>query len=352
VELREVGPDDWRSWRELRLAALAEAPYAFGSALADWQGDGDREDRWRARLVLAGSHNVVALLDGTPVGMATGVPDEDGSGAELISMWVAPVARGTGVADALVEEVERWAAATSVPVLRLAVAEENPAAARLYDRHGFADTGRTEPMPDGRRRERLLEKRLEPSSPADVLTGRAVGRVVGLAVDGEHRFSKVPQQRIDLVEGFGVEGDAHAGATVQHRSHVRRNPDQPNLRQVHLMPREFFDLVREHGYEVEGGDLGENVLTEGIDLVHLPRDTVLRIGPEAVLRVTGLRNPCWQIDGFRDGLLKLSVTVGDDGQVERRTGIMTVVEQSGPVHVGDAVVVELPPEPHVALDRV
>ncbi len=352
VDLREVGPDDWRVWRELRLAALAEAPYAFGSVLADWQGEGDREDRWRSRLGLPGSHNVVALRDGTPVGMATGAPDEDGSGAELISMWVAPSARGTGVADALVERVERWAASAGAPVLRLAVAEDNPAAVRLYDRHGFADTGRTEPMPDGRRRERLLEKRLETSSPADVVADPAAGRVVGLAVDGEHRFSKVPQQRIELVEGYGVEGDAHAGTTVQHRSHVRRNPGGPNLRQVHLMPREFFDLVREHGYEVEGGDLGENVLTEGIDLVHLPRDTVLRIGPEAVVRVTGLRNPCWQIDSFRDGLLKLSVTVGEDGQVQRRTGIMGVVERSGLVHVGDAVVVVLPPEPHVALERV
>lgn len=342
VELRPVGPDDWRVWRELRLAALAEAPYAFGSVLADWQGDGDREERWRARLELPGSHDVVALVDGSPLGMASGVPDEDGQGAELISMWVAPEARGTGLADALVEEVERWAAGTGVPVLRLAVAEENPVAVRLYERHGYADTGRTALMPDGRRRERLLEKRLAAGG----------GTVVGLAVDDEHRFSKVPQQRIDLVEGLGVDGDAHAGVTVQHRSHVRRDPDQPNLRQVHLMPREFLDLAREHGYELASGDLGENVLTEGIDLVRLPRDTVLRIGPEAVVRVTGLRNPCWQIDDFRAGLLKLSVTVGEDGQVQRRTGIMAVVERSGPVHVGDAVVVELPAEPHVVLDRV
>lgn len=354
VELRRVGPDDWRVWRELRLAALAEAPYAFGSVLADWQGDGDREDRWRARLELPGSHDVVALVNGSPVGMASGVPEEDGEGAELISMWVAPEARGTGLADALLEEVERWAAGAGVPVLRLAVAEGNPVAARLYERHGYVDTGRTALMPDGRRRERLLEKRLVSADPEGTVTGSAAGAgtVVGLAVDDEHRFSKVPQQRIELVAGLGVEGDAHAGVKVQHRSHVRRDPDRPNLRQVHLMPREFLDLAREHGYEVAGGDLGENVLTEGIDLVRLPRDTVLRIGPEAAVRVTGLRNPCWQIDDFRAGLLKLSVTVGDDGQVQRRTGIMAVVERSGPVHVGDAVVVELPPEPHVVLDRV
>lgn len=176
--------------------------------------------------------------------------------------------------------------------------------------------------------------------------------VLAVSVDGDHRFSKVPCEAIELVEGLGVRGDAHAGRTVQHRSHVRRDPDQPNLRQVHLLPQEFLDLAREHGYDAGGGDLGENILTSGIDLVALPRDTRLRIGPEAVVRVTGLRNPCWQIDAFAEGLLALAVTRGQDGEIVRRTGIMGVVEAGGSVHVGDPITVELPPEPHRRLDRV
>jgi GNAT superfamily N-acetyltransferase len=108
IELRVLTPDDWQVWRQLRLAALAEAPDVFGSRLADWQGEGDREERWRARLGIPGSFNVVAVLDGQPAGMASGVPT-GGSAAELISMWVSPAARGHGVGDQLVRAVERWA---------------------------------------------------------------------------------------------------------------------------------------------------------------------------------------------------------------------------------------------------
>jgi ribosomal protein S18 acetylase RimI-like enzyme len=160
TDLRTLGPEDWKLWRGLRLAALAEAPHAFGSRLADWQGEGDREERWRERLGIAGSHNVVAVLDGEPVGMATGVPGSDDS-AELISMWVAPSARGRGVGDALVHEVERWARESGARVLRLDVAEDNAAAQALYERHGFALTGELgELMADGVRRERVMAKEL------------------------------------------------------------------------------------------------------------------------------------------------------------------------------------------------
>jgi ribosomal protein S18 acetylase RimI-like enzyme len=160
TDLRTLGPEDWRLWRGLRLAALAEAPGAFGSRLADWQGDGDREERWRARLGVAGSHNVVAVLDGEPVGMASGVPGH-GDSVELISMWVAPSARGRGVADALVREVERWARESGARVVRLDVAEDNAAARALYERHGFALTGELgDLMADGVRRERVMAKEL------------------------------------------------------------------------------------------------------------------------------------------------------------------------------------------------
>jgi ribosomal protein S18 acetylase RimI-like enzyme len=155
--LRVLGTDDWAAWRALRLAALATDPAAFGSRLADWQGAGDREERWRGRLALAGSHNLLAELDGVPVGMASGIPGEDPAVRELISMWVAPSARGRGVGDALVAAVVAWARAGGAAGIGLAVVVGNDAAVGLYSRHGFAFTGEVaEPSPDGRREARLL----------------------------------------------------------------------------------------------------------------------------------------------------------------------------------------------------
>jgi len=162
TEIRVLTPDDWPLWRALRHAALGEAPYAFGSRLAEWQGDGDLEDRWRVRLELPGSHNLVAYVDGEPVGMASGVPGEDDDGVvELISMWVSPGARRRGVGNALVREVERWARYVGARVIRLDVADGNHAATALYRRHGFGLTGELgDLMADGVRRERVMAKPL------------------------------------------------------------------------------------------------------------------------------------------------------------------------------------------------
>ena len=145
----------------MRLAALAEAPYAFGSRLEDWQGDGDREERWCARLEISGSYNIVAVIDGQPVGMASGVSTEDSGVVELISMWVHPVARGQGVGDQLVAAVERWARNVRADVLRLAVADGNESASALYRRSGFHDTEDLgDLMPDGMHREQIMAKTL------------------------------------------------------------------------------------------------------------------------------------------------------------------------------------------------
>ncbi|HXW43762.1 MAG TPA: GNAT family N-acetyltransferase [Streptosporangiaceae bacterium] len=137
LEIIVLTPDDWPLWRQARLAALAEAPDAFGSKLSDWQGDGDREDRWRARVDLPGSYNLIAMRDGVPVAMASGIPGENPGTAELISMWVAPAARGQRVGDALVERVTDWAVAQGAGQLMLAVKAGNEPAIRLYRRHGF-----------------------------------------------------------------------------------------------------------------------------------------------------------------------------------------------------------------------
>jgi MOSC domain-containing protein YiiM len=167
-------------------------------------------------------------------------------------------------------------------------------------------------------------------------------RVVAVSRDSVHRFSKSVVDEIVLVAGWGIEGDAHAGVTVQHLSRMARDPSQPNLRQVHLIHAELFDEVATAGYSVEPGQMGENVTTRGIDLLRLPTNTLLRFGETAVVRVTGLRNPCAQINGFEPGLLREVLGKADDGTVERKGGVMAVVLTGGTIRAGDLVHVELP----------
>lgn len=176
-------------------------------------------------------------------------------------------------------------------------------------------------------------------------------RVLAVCCDGEHRFSKVPVESIELRTNWGVVGDAHAGETVQHRSRLGQVPAPPNLRQVHLMHVELFDGLAHKGFAIAPGDLGENITTQGVDLLGLGRDTVLRIGSEVVLTVTGLRNPCHQIGDFAPGLLK-EVAVKTDQGIVRKSGIMTVVTRGGTVRAGDPIVVERPEGPHIPLERV
>ena len=177
------------------------------------------------------------------------------------------------------------------------------------------------------------------------------GEVVALSSDAAHRFSKQPTSRIEVVAGKGVLGDAHFGATVQHLSRIKADPDQPNLRQVHLIQSELFDELRERGFEINPGDMGENILTRGIDLLNLGRDTMLRIGKDAVLNVTGLRNPCQQIENFQPGLLK-EVVEKKGGEVIRKAGIMTVVIAGGEIRAGDPIFVDPLEGDHIPLERV
>ncbi|WP_214466568.1 MOSC domain-containing protein [Microbacterium flavescens] len=166
--------------------------------------------------------------------------------------------------------------------------------------------------------------------------------VVAVARDDAHRFSKPTRDVITLIAGYGVEGDAHAGATVQHLSRVRRDPATPNLRQVHLIHSELFDQMAERGHGIEPGGLGENITTVGVDLLGLPRGTRLQIGDDAVVEITGLRNPCTQINGLSKGLMKELVYVDDDGDTVRLTGVMSVVLSGGEVRPGDGIRV-IPP---------
>ncbi|MET9391082.1 MOSC domain-containing protein [Streptomyces sp. NPDC006624] len=178
------------------------------------------------------------------------------------------------------------------------------------------------------------------------------GRVTAVSSNGEYAFTKPNRDSITLLAGLGVEGDVHAGVTVKHRSRVAQDPTRPNLRQVHLIHEELFAEVGEAGFEVGPGDLGENITTRGIDLLGLPTGALLRLGDGAVLEVTGLRNPCLQIDLFQDGLLKQVAGRDERGNVVRKAGIMSVVREGGVVRPGDAIEVELPAGAHRPLERV
>ena len=178
------------------------------------------------------------------------------------------------------------------------------------------------------------------------------GTVGAVSSSGTYSFTKPNRESVTLLAGLGVEGDIHAGTTVKHRFRMEKDPSQVNLRQVHLIHEELFDEVREAGFEVAAGQLGENITTRGIDLLGLPTGTRLRLGATAVVEVTGLRNPCAQIDTFRKGLLKQVVGRGEDGKTRFRSGIMSVVLVGGVVRPGDRVVVELPDGPHRPLEIV
>ncbi|MDQ6851541.1 MAG: MOSC domain-containing protein [Actinomycetota bacterium] len=169
--------------------------------------------------------------------------------------------------------------------------------------------------------------------------------MVAVSRDGAHRFTKVSVDTITLVPGFGVEGDAHAGATVQHLSRMRRDPSAPNLRQVHLIHAELIDELVAAGYRVAPGELGENVTTRGVDLLALPIGTRLRFGADAVVEVTGLRNPCVQLDRCQDGLMSAVLDRDASGALIRKAGVMSIVLAGGTVHPSDPIEVSLPAEP-------
>jgi MOSC domain-containing protein YiiM len=170
--------------------------------------------------------------------------------------------------------------------------------------------------------------------------------ILAVARSPRHRFSKQAEPAITLVEGIGVEGDAHAGVTVRHRSRVARNPAAPNLRQVHLIHSELFAELAAQGFTLAPGDMGENVTTAGIDLLALPVGTILHLGEAAEIAVTGLRNPCAQLDRFAPGLMAATLARDADGTLIRKAGIMATVRRGGTVRPGDAIAVTLPPPPH------
>jgi hypothetical protein len=178
------------------------------------------------------------------------------------------------------------------------------------------------------------------------------GSVLAVSLSPRHKFSKANAFSIRLVEGLGVEGDAHMGSTVKHRSRVAQNPYVPNLRQVHLIHAELFDELKGKGYRVTPGDLGENITTSGIDLLTLPQGALLHVGESVIVELTGLRNPCGQIDKFSKGLMNAVLDRDDQGNLIRKSGVMSIVIAGGDIRPGDSIVVELPAGAHRPLAPV
>lgn len=178
------------------------------------------------------------------------------------------------------------------------------------------------------------------------------GVVTSVSRSPAHTMSKPRERSIRLLDGLGVEGDAHLGVTVKHRSRVARDPSQPNLRQVHLIHAELHDELKAGGFDVSPGQMGENITTRGMDLLALPTGTRLHIGAGAVIEVTGLRNPCRQLDGLQAGLMSAVLDRDDQGNLVPKAGIMGVVVNGGDIRPGDAITAEPPSEPHRPLKRV
>jgi MOSC domain-containing protein YiiM len=177
-------------------------------------------------------------------------------------------------------------------------------------------------------------------------------KVIAVACDHDHKFSKPTRTSIRLIAGLGVEGDAHFGAKVQHLSRVKRDPDSPNLRQVHLIHAELHDELRVKGFRVEPGQMGENVTTRGIDLLGLPENARLHLGVDAIVEVKGLRNPCLQLDSLQKGLMAATLDKDSEGSLIRKAGVMGIVIAGGEVRAGDEIRLELPPERHRPLAPV
>ncbi len=179
-----------------------------------------------------------------------------------------------------------------------------------------------------------------------------MSKVVSVNKCETHDFSKRQVDAIFLIKGEGVEGDAHCGVTVKHRSRVKKDPTQPNLRQVHLIHYELIEDLQKQGFNVQPATMGENITTSGVDLLSLPRDTILNIGEEAKIRVTGLRNPCKQLDDYQQGLTAAVLDRDDQGNLVRKAGIMGIVINGGIVKKDDEIQIELPVPPHRPLECV
>lgn len=177
------------------------------------------------------------------------------------------------------------------------------------------------------------------------------GTVIALSKSTKHSLSKFNCTELQLLKGLGVEGDAHMGKTVKHRSRVAKDPSQANLRQVHLIHSELHKELASKGFTISYGEMGENISTKGIELLNLPKGTRLTIG-ESIIEITGLRNPCHQLNSLQEGLMNALLGKDENGNLIRKAGVMGIIIESGQITIGDEIRVQLPPKPFIKLDRV
>ncbi len=272
----------------------------------------------------------VALDAQTVVG--TVLAGYDGHRGWLYSVAVHPAHQHQGIGSALVRHAEHVLVERGCMKINLQIVEGNEGVAAFYAALGYA-----------------VEKRV---SMGKRIVANISPRVVAVNQGALHTFSKAATSHINLIAGHGVEGDAHGGVTVKHRSRVARDPTQPNLRQVHLMHAELFDELAAKGFSVVPGDLGENITTSGVALLALTSGTRLQLGELAVVELTGLRNPCTQLDNFQPGLMAATLDRSPQGDLVRKAGVMGVVVCGGVVRPGDAIGIILPSSPRRDLEPV
>lgn len=260
--------------------------------------------------------------------------------AYIEGIYVKPNFRKTGIGKILVEKGEVWGWKNGAKEYASDTEIENQVSIDFHQQLGFKEANRIV----------NFSKKINPMSTEK--EKKQTGIVLALSVSPTHTMKKFNQESIQLLEGLGVEGDAHMGKTVKHRSRVRKDPTQPNLRQIHLIHSELHEELKTKGFQITPGQMGENITTQGIDLLSLPKDTILKIGAEAEVQITGLRNPCNQLNGIQDGLMKAVLDRDDEGNLIRKSGIMGIVLKGGKVNLADRIEIVFPPRPFVRLERV
>ena len=267
----------------------------------------------------------------------------DGHRGWLYSVAVHPAHRHKGIGSALVRHAEQALTARGCMKINLQIVGGNEAVTAFYATLGYMVEPRVS-----------MGKRIDANINANSMNASQTitAKVVAVSSGASHAFSKSTLPQIHLIAGHGVEGDAHCGVTVKHRSRVARDPTQPNLRQVHLLHAELFDELAAKGFAVVPGDLGENITTCNVALLALPAGTLVQLGERAVVELTGLRNPCAQLDRFQPGLMAATLDRSAQGALVRKAGVMGVVVQSGVVRPGDVIRIMLPVEPRRDLEPV
>lgn len=341
VRLRDITEQDLALFFEQQLDPTANQMAAFTA-----KDPQDREayfNSWTKRLGDTSNHKQTILFQGAVAGYLISY---DHLGLPTLGAWLGKEFWGKGIAT---HALSLFVNQLSTRPLYARVAKSNIGSTRVLQKCGFEIIGEDKGFShfrDEEVEEYILVLKENPTIPSPS------GFVTAVSRSAAHSFSKQNQPSIQLLAGLGVEGDAHLGETVKHRSRVAQNPNQPNLRQVHLIHAELHEELQSAGFDVSSGQMGENITTRGIPLLELPTGTRLYLGDSAVVELTGLRNPCQQLNQFQPGLMDAVLDRDPDGNLIRKAGVMGIVTASGEVKPGDPIRVEYPPLPHHPLERV